>query len=605
MTTSPAVTTLDSVAPVTSSPSDTSVTTSPAVTTLDSDAPVTAFSASTAPSSRTTDQAPSGGTDPGRVPISPLISSVFSGVDHLMRQLLVSRAIAGYLWEQRDKLSFSRSTDGAGVGGKIRCGDCERHWDTKLSLYKQLYPSRQNVYCRIGIFEQNWASIKLYSVKKHLKSEFCTVLNLSSSTQSDQNTELTALESLILLCIQQCKDHLPALGTKGLVQWGVLSGLNKDIIQGFGVTPNLKMRLLIGRYMLSKIFTAIETEKIKYIHVGTDGQKMNFQQKWVNFFIRYSIDGLPVTATLGVLRVFGRSTGVALRQLFKDLVTGEHLKSVTQTGKTLHDDSDSDSDDEHTDQVHIFERLKRCGIKCGMDWAKFLESLISISTDGGSDFAGIHTGLTGLLTSEVTTHMLNSYWCCNHVWDLISTDLSTHPSVAVFGFSEEFFSDLAKRCKASTLFKDSLEKHLIDEGIRPFSFCNKLDGRWEMSEHEILKKMIVSMRVLVRLKKPDDPSQYLYDEIRRVASIYICSAIREINVTTLVEPAEQHTLNPVLLYRMVEYCISRYSAIVAGTVPDQITQFFEQIQFKQEQLYMMTVEGCCEVSLKKLSVDSQ
>ena len=40
---------------------------------------------------------------------------------------------------------------------------------------------------------------------------------------------------------------------------------------------------------------------------------MNFAQKWINIFIRYTIDGLPVTTTLGVQRVFGNSTGVNLR----------------------------------------------------------------------------------------------------------------------------------------------------------------------------------------------------------------------------------------------------------------------------------------------------
>ena len=52
--------------------------------------------------------------------------------------------------------------------------------------------------------------------------------------------------------------------------------------------------------------------------------------------ILYTIDGIPIVTTLGVQRVFGRSTGANLKQLFQDLVTGEHLKSEVQTGKTLH-----------------------------------------------------------------------------------------------------------------------------------------------------------------------------------------------------------------------------------------------------------------------------
>ena len=285
---------------------------------------------------------------------------------------------------------------------------------------------------------------------------------------------------------------------------------------------------------------------IEYIHVGSDSQKMNFQQKWINFFIRYTIEGLPVTTTLGVQRVFGHSTGANLRQLFEDLVTGQHLQSEIQTGKTLHEGLSSDSDDESTPShpKHIFDRLRSNGVKCGMDWDVFLEKLASISTDGGSDFAGKHQGFTGLLRSEVTTHTLNSYWCCAHVWDLISTDLSNNPDVDVFRLSDSFFSDLGKRCRASTLFKDALEKELISAGIKPFSFCLKLDGRWEMSEYSILLKIIASLKVLVRIRDPDadnpSPSQRLYSGIREIASVFVCCAIREINVKCLMEPSEQH-----------------------------------------------------------------
>ena len=522
---------------------------------------------------------------------SPLISSVFSGVGDLKRQLLISPAVADYMWQKRDKLSFKRPPDGSGIGGKVLCAHCERNFSAKLRLYKELFPARTNVYSRIGVFELSWTSIKLSTIKKHFESQFCTVLDISDVSQcTDKESGVSALQSLILLCIHQCKNHLPALGTRGLVQWGVLSGLNEDIIQGFGVTPNFKMRLMIGRYCLSEVFTSIESGKIKYLHVGTDSQKMNFQQKWVNFFIRFAIDGVPVTSTLGVLRVFGQSTGVALRQLFEDIVTGKHLQSVIQTGQYLHEPSEDESDnqaesDEAVRPLHMMKKLELCGIKLGMDWNKFLESLVSSSTDGGSDFAGIHTGFTGLLTREVTTHTLNSYWCSNHVWDLISADLSSNPTVPIFKFSEEFFSDLAKRCRASTLFKDFLEERLSKNGIRPFSFCVKLDGRWEMSEYEILKKMMTSMPVLVRLRDPDDNTAYLYNEIRRIVSIYICAVIREINVTCLVEPAEQHILNPVLLFRMVEDCTSQYNDIIRGTVPEKITALFDGLTFRQEQLY--------------------
>ena len=194
--------------------------------------------------------------------------------------------------------------------------------------------------------------------------------------------------------------------------------------------------------------------------------------------------------------MFGHSTGANLRQLFEDLVTGQHFQSEIQTGKTLHEGLSSDSDDESmpSHPKHIFDRMRSSRVKCGMD----LEKLVSISTDGGFALVGICQGFTGLLRSEVTTHTLNSYWCCNHVWDLISTDLSDNPNFDVFRLSESLFSDLGKRCRASTLFKDAFEQELISAGIKPFSFCLKLDGRWEMSEYSILLKIITSLKVLVR-----------------------------------------------------------------------------------------------------------
>ena len=94
------------------------------------------------------------------------------------------------------------------------------------------------------------------------------------------------------------------------------------------------------------------------------------------------------------------------------------------------------------------------------------------------------------------------------------------------------------------------------------------------SEYEILKKIVSSLKVFVQVTDPDNPSQGLYDEVRRIASVYVCLVVREINVSTLMEPSEQHILNPVLLYRLVEDCILRYSQIVRGTVPDAITNLW-------------------------------
>ena len=195
--------------------------------------------------------------------------------------------------------------------------------------------------------------------------------------------------------------------------------------------------------------------------------------------------------------MFGHSTGTNLRQLFEDLVTSQHLQSQMQFGKTLHEGLSSDSDDESMPS-HIFDRLRYNRVKCSMDRDVFLEKLVSISTYGGFDLAGIHLRFAGLLRSEVATHTLNSYWCCAHVWDLISTDLSDNPNVNVFRLSDSLFSNLGKRCRASTLFKDAFEQELISAGIKPFSFCLKLDGRWEMSEYSILLKIITSLKVLVR-----------------------------------------------------------------------------------------------------------
>ena len=69
------------------------------------------------------------------------------------------------------------------------------------------------------------------------------------------------------------------------------------------------------RVCLGLFFKAMENGQIEYIHVGSDSQKMNFAQKWINIFIRYTIDGLPVTTTLGVQRVCGVSDGPVVSQM--------------------------------------------------------------------------------------------------------------------------------------------------------------------------------------------------------------------------------------------------------------------------------------------------
>ena len=50
------------------------------------------------------------------------------------------------------------------------------------------------------------------------------------------------------------------------------------------------------------------------------------------------------------------------------------------------------------------------------------------------------------------------------------------------------------------------------------------------------------------------------------ASVYIASDIREINCRNLVEPSENHLLNPVTLYQRVKCCISEYAAISRGAL---------------------------------------
>ena len=195
-----------------------------------------------------------------------------------------------------------------------------------------------------------------------------------------------------------------------------------------------------------------------------------------------------------------------------------------------------------------------------------------------------------------------------HVWDFISTDLSKNQDIDVFRLSDGLFSDLGTRCRTSTLFKDALEKQLMSAGIKPFSFCLKLDGRWEMSEYSILLKIIASLQVIVRLNDPDDPSKRLYSDIRAIASVFVSCAIREINVTSLMEPSEQHTLNPVLLYRMVEDCISEYSGIVRGTVPEVITQLFDKLEYRKEQIYDnqgKIIRGQFEESIWGFDVDGR
>ena len=54
-----------------------------------------------------------------------------------------------------------------------------------------------------------------------------------------------------------------------------------------------------------------------------------------------------------------------------------------------------------------------------------------------------------------------------------------------------------------------------------------------------------------------------------------------------MEPLEQPAAHPkpCAAPSEVEDCISQYSAIVRGAVPKVITDFFDQIEFRKEQMY--------------------
>ena len=75
--------------------------------------------------------------------------------------------------------------------------------------------------------------------------------------------------------------------------------------------------------------------------------------------------------------------------------------------------------------------ILRPGIQTGVPWEMFLESLVSTSSDGGSDFYGRFTGFRGRI-QRATTFLCNSYWCSNHKFDLNTKDLSENPDIEVF-----------------------------------------------------------------------------------------------------------------------------------------------------------------------------
>ena len=72
--------------------------------------------------------------------------------------------------------------------------------------------------------------------------------------------------------------------------------------------------------------------------------------------------------------------------------------------------------------------------------------------------------------------------------------------------------------------------------------------------------------------------------VNREMTVSSISAIRRINVENMVEPAELHTLNPVLLYRMVSTCLTEYTSIARGILPPEIHDLLENLDFVRDQL---------------------
>ena len=118
------------------------------------------------------------GVSSGVPSFNPLLSSVFLDKDDIKRRLALTNGI-------RSKISYDQ---GSGSRGAILCSSCEQNWATKLLAYKNMFPSRAFVYDRMEPFRQTWADIKISSIKKHLNSDFCSVLRLSNqSSSSDGN----------------------------------------------------------------------------------------------------------------------------------------------------------------------------------------------------------------------------------------------------------------------------------------------------------------------------------------------------------------------------------------------------------------------------------
>ena len=304
-------------------------------------APVSAFSASAAPSSRTT-------------ATFELIRHGFVDEASLKREFFMSnRSTVDYLWQNRDKIMYCKNTR------LVCCYSCKSLWVQKLEAYGKSDHRFQNI-DKMVLFTLPRSEFTLSRFNKHLTTFFCRILSTSTAEETVRSLP-TALESLILLAITQCKAHIAASNTESLVQWAVISGLHRDIVQGWSTNTNLKMRMVIARYALHIFYSQISDKTIKYIHIGLDNQHMSFNQKWMNIFVRYCVDGRPMSMTLGVQRVFGGSSGEKIFDLVKGLVTGAHLGDYIQTGSTLQATNETDETEEGNNWGPLITNIKAAG----------------------------------------------------------------------------------------------------------------------------------------------------------------------------------------------------------------------------------------------------
>ena len=258
-------------------------------------------------------------------------------------------------------------------------------------------------------------------------------------------------------------------------------------VQLFSENSAIKLTHTCALYLWSVLVSYIETDVI-CLSVGCDGAKTRDDIHIVYFWIRFDIEGYPLTLHFGARRAVGSITGELLLKIFRNVVEYSDFNDVCYIGVTTNKEykygPETATGEKTVHFASVAQKFKKAGIKLGLDWNVLLSKLYHGTADGAGNM-GARGGTRGWLERLFAERLrldsirITKTHCVSHQIDIFADDcLRNHPIIEMTIMS---IKDLRRIWSFSALRKDTYEKTGNDIGIRVLELGEEFDDRWLVS----------------------------------------------------------------------------------------------------------------------------